>query len=234
MGNNTIFLVVIFVVVLGLLWYLNRNGAISNEGEMYVPNDHMGLLEHMGDAVKEKTSTQLLDNNYDKELYMIEHATDSPSGMSGPGLTGTAMTGSGVFTPNANVSATSVSPNLTNDLATADFDSNANMLAGVTNDEIDRIINERSQKQLQFNNSDLLPNEVNKDWFESDFSNARIKIGNDNLINTDRYVIGVNTVGQSLKNPSYDLRPSPPCPKVTVSPWNQSTIEPDFNIKPWY
>ena len=45
------------------------------------------------------------------------------------------------------------------------------------------------------------------------------------------YHVGVNTVGQSLKNPSYDLRAAPACPKFTVSPWGQSTIEPDFNIK---
>jgi hypothetical protein len=230
--NNTILLIIIFVAILGLLWYLNRNGAISNEGEMYVPEQE-DEIEHLNEnnAVTENTSTQLLDGNY-MNPELLEHLTES--GVKGPGLVGNAMPGSGVFTSNATVSASSVLPNINDDLASAAFDPNSNMLAGVTNDDIDQIINERSKKQLEFNNADLLPNEVNKDWFESDFSNARIKIGNDNLINTDRYMIGVNTVGQSLKNPSYDLRPSPPCPKVTVSPWNQSTIEPDFNIKSWY
>ena len=52
-----------------------------------------------------------------------------------------------------------------------------------------------------------------------------------NLVTTDRYIIGVNTVGQSLKNPSYDLRSAPACPKFVVSPFLNSTIEPDFNIK---
>ena len=50
------------------------------------------------------------------------------------------------------------------------------------------------------------------------------------LINVSRPV-GVNTIGNSLRNASWDLRGSPPCPKFVVSPWQQSTIEPDYNIK---
>ena len=75
------------------------------------------------------------------------------------------------------------------------------------------------------------PQETNNDWFETDFSHAQAKVNDANLVVTDGYIVGVNTVGQSLKNPSYDLRAAPACPKFTVSPWQQSTIEPDFNIK---
>lgn len=77
-----------------------------------------------------------------------------------------------------------------------------------------------------------LPKENNSDWFDTDFSQAKYNLDNDKLINTDRYVIGVNTVGQSLKNASYDIRGTIPNPKFTVSPWNNSTYEPDYNIKP--
>ena len=83
-----------------------------------------------------------------------------------------------------------------------------------------------------YNAKDFLPNEINNEWFDTDFSQAKININDDKLINTDRYVIGVNTVGQSLKNASYDIRGTIPNPKMTVSPWNNSTYEPDFNIKP--
>ena len=85
--------------------------------------------------------------------------------------------------------------------------------------------------KLKFNASDLLPKDVKKNWFETDFSKAQVNVKDKNLVVTDRYIVGVNTVGQSLKNPSYDLRAAPPCPKFTVSPWLQSTTEPDFNIK---
>jgi hypothetical protein len=201
--KDTVILILIFVSVAGLLWYLNRKGAISNEGEMYnvehltcpsltegVVNEQPAhLLSQFSNNLTEQFTEKLVDSN--NVVSSLDNATKS----------------------------------------LAKF--NENEMTSVSNEEIDKIINERSQQQLEFNNSDLLPQEINKDWFESNFSNARIKIGNDNLINTDRYMVGINTIGQSLKNPSYDLRPSPPCPKVTVSPWNNSTIEPDFNIKPW-
>lgn len=44
--------------------------------------------------------------------------------------------------------------------------------------------------------------------------------------------IGVNTVGQTLRNANLQLRSEPSNPRVQVSPWQQSTIEPDVNRKP--
>ena len=83
-----------------------------------------------------------------------------------------------------------------------------------------------------YNAKDYLPKEINDDWFNTDFSQAKYKMNDDKLINVDKYIIGINTVGQSLKNASYDIRGSVNVPKYTVSPWNNSTIEPDYNIKP--
>ncbi len=39
--------------------------------------------------------------------------------------------------------------------------------------------------------------------------------------------IGIDTVGQSLRNANLQLRAEPPNPQVAVSPWGISTIEPD-------
>jgi hypothetical protein len=41
--------------------------------------------------------------------------------------------------------------------------------------------------------------------------------------------IGIDTVGSSLKNANYDIRSAPPCPKLNVGPWNNSTVTAD----PW-
>ena len=43
--------------------------------------------------------------------------------------------------------------------------------------------------------------------------------------------IGVNTVGQSLRNANRQIRSEPANPQIKVSPWNQATIEPDVNRK---
>ena len=46
------------------------------------------------------------------------------------------------------------------------------------------------------------------------------------------YHVGINTVGQTLRNANLQLRSDPPNPQVAISPWLQSTISPDMNRKP--
>jgi hypothetical protein len=102
-------------------------------------------------------------------------------------------------------------------------------VADTTNTDV---IDLQKNNVKNYNSKDYLPKEVNDDWFNTDFSQAKYKMNDDKLINTDKYIIGINTVGQSLKNASYDIRGAVNVPKYTVSPWNNSTIEPDYNIKP--
>ena len=49
---------------------------------------------------------------------------------------------------------------------------------------------------------------------------------------TAGYHVGFNTKGSSLRNPSHDIRATIPNPRKNVSPWNQTTIEPDLNRLP--
>jgi len=49
-----------------------------------------------------------------------------------------------------------------------------------------------------------------------------------NLLNAG-YLMGINTVGQTLKNPNYQLRSDPPIEKINIGPWQQSTIEYDVS-----
>ena len=46
------------------------------------------------------------------------------------------------------------------------------------------------------------------------------------------YHVGVNTVGQSLRNANRQLRSDPPNPQVNVSPWMNTTIGPDLPRRP--
>jgi hypothetical protein len=46
------------------------------------------------------------------------------------------------------------------------------------------------------------------------------------------YQVGVNTVGQSLRNSNQQLRSEPPNPQVNVSPWQNTTIGPDLARRP--
>ena len=78
--------------------------------------------------------------------------------------------------------------------------------------------------------SELLPNDANSQW-------AALNPVNQGNINapdllTAGFHIGLDTIGQSLKNPTYDLRSDPIIPKQEVGPWNQSTFEPDYGRVP--
>ena len=44
--------------------------------------------------------------------------------------------------------------------------------------------------------------------------------------------VGVNTIGQSLRNANRQLRSEPPNPQVQVSPWQMSSIGPDLMRRP--
>jgi hypothetical protein len=76
----------------------------------------------------------------------------------------------------------------------------------------------------------LLPREENQDWFQ--VPNSKFNLLQAVDLEVPEIKIGIDTVGQSRKNATYDLRAAPPCPKFVVSPWSNSTIEPDYNTRP--
>ncbi|MBA42955.1 MAG: hypothetical protein CMF62_02960 [Magnetococcales bacterium] len=80
-----------------------------------------------------------------------------------------------------------------------------------------------------FDTDRYLPQEVNDDWFEVQPEPVSVK--NRHLINVTKPV-GINTIGSSNRNQSYDIRGTPACPKFVVSPFLQSSIEPDVSLKP--
>tara|TARA_E500000178_G_scaffold183982_1_gene182312 strand:- start:1386 stop:2129 length:744 start_codon:yes stop_codon:yes gene_type:complete len=80
------------------------------------------------------------------------------------------------------------------------------------------------------NADDLLPKNTDSTWAQS-VPASQGALTDQNFLNAG-YHIGVNTVGQTLRNANRQLRSDPPCPRTKVSPWLQSTIEPDTNRKP--
>jgi hypothetical protein len=86
-----------------------------------------------------------------------------------------------------------------------------------------------SQKNIQ-NPSELLPNDVNGEWAQLNPS-GKGQLENVNLLKAG-YHIGIDSVGQSLRNANLQVRSEPPNPQVAVGPWNQTTMEPDFMRPP--
>jgi len=76
----------------------------------------------------------------------------------------------------------------------------------------------------------MLPQEEHEDWFDIEPLASAKKIQGTHLIHPKIHM-GVNTVMSSLRNATHDIRGDIPCPKIKVSPWLNSTIEPDTNLK---
>jgi hypothetical protein len=84
-------------------------------------------------------------------------------------------------------------------------------------------------EEEKMNSSTLLPKEQNNDWFDTCADTTKgLKIKNRHLININR-PIGVSTISTQRKNPSYDVRGNPANPKFVVSPFLNSSYEPDIN-----
>jgi hypothetical protein len=82
----------------------------------------------------------------------------------------------------------------------------------------------------QLTPSELLPKDSNSVWAEQNPMGPGSLKGKNFL--SAGALIGVNTVGQSLRNANLQVRSEPPNPQVQVSIFNQSTISPDISHRP--
>ena len=195
--NSNVKLLVVLVLAIVLIYMLNKQDVVSNEGELEMlsedqvtdlPVENENVVDTgVVDQVLDQTSTNVEKSeggNVAGELQNEDNMIDS--------VLNTQVQG--------------------NDLGQSNVADVNDGSTSVTAQNMQKLAIENENNKLKFKSSELLPTEVNKDWFETDFSHAQVNVNNDNLVVTDKYVIGVNTVGQSLKNPSYDLRAAPPCP----------------------
>ena len=82
-----------------------------------------------------------------------------------------------------------------------------------------------SEKEVA-NPSELLPKDENSQW------SSLNPVSQSNPQMPDMlqagYHIGLDTIGQTMKNANLQLRSDPVIQKGDIGPWNQSTIEPDL------
>lgn len=78
--------------------------------------------------------------------------------------------------------------------------------------------------------SDLLPKDTNNSWAQLN-PVGKGDLANINLLKAG-YHIGIDSIGQSLRNANLQIRSEPPNPQINVGPWNLSTIEADFMRPP--
>jgi hypothetical protein len=82
----------------------------------------------------------------------------------------------------------------------------------------------------QLTPSELMPKDTESIWAQQNPMGPGSLKGKNFL--SAGALIGVNTVGQSLRNANLQVRSEPPNPQMAVSIFNQSTISPDISHRP--
>jgi hypothetical protein len=76
------------------------------------------------------------------------------------------------------------------------------------------------------NPAELLPKDTNSQWAQLNPA-GKGDLANINLLKAG-YHIGIDTIGQSMRNANLQIRSEPPNPQINVGPWANTTISPDY------
>jgi hypothetical protein len=180
----------------------------------------------------ESSSEQLLEGMENLNMSEIENFDPKYEVAAPPSVIASAKAGKkfggGDFNTKLTGAGGQVGPNTTN-VNGLSLEGAADYTLGVTP------IISKEKKDKKLTAKYLLPKEAKDDWFDMPYDKKQMmRIENENLLAgaSTQARIGIDTQGQTLKNASHDLRAAPPNPKFNVGPWMNSTIEPDYNIKP--
>jgi hypothetical protein len=76
----------------------------------------------------------------------------------------------------------------------------------------------------------MLPKDPNSQWAQLNPSGSG-DLMNQNLLSAG-FLSGIDTIGNTMKNPNLQLRSEPPNPQLNIGPWNNSTFAPDLMRTP--
>jgi hypothetical protein len=79
-------------------------------------------------------------------------------------------------------------------------------------------------------NANLLPKDPNSQWAQLNPSGSG-DLMNQSLLSAG-FLAGIDTIGNTMKNPNLQIRSEPPNPQLNVGPWNNSTFSPDLMRTP--
>lgn len=233
--NNTLILVIIGAILLIALFYLFKQEPIHNEGALQTKEslkneydnesiDNSSLSENESSR-DESSDSESMNSSIDSSIDVIR---DRAMGMNGPDNrrrngnkykqnSYRALGESNNYNQvDKQFDVPDVSKNYTDRFVPSEEASNNATV---------NIANIKGTDAENYDSNEFMPQEKERDWFETI---ETVDVKSNNLINIYR-PIGVNTIGSTHKNASYDIRGTNDavCPKFTVSPWQQSSIEPD-------
>jgi len=205
--NNFVLIIVIAIV---LFWIFNINTKTNKSVEKF------GKIE-----------SPLLSTNSTSSNTSVQDLLVRPPSNLSPKPTGLVSTGTATQPMYANL--TSAPDKSVSSLSNANDSYMLLSSNNVPDEKFNKVLPKEGVRPV-LTSGDLLPKDENKDWFQ--VPNSKFNLMQAVDLEVPEIKIGVDTVGQSRKNATYDLRAAPPNPKFVVSPWSNSTIEPDYNTKP--
>jgi hypothetical protein len=257
-SDNTVFIIVLLVILLVTLYYLFSSTPIHNDGKLQMKNnsrssdmndqdsdsndsndsDNSDNSDNSSDIAPERChdddSVSLADLEMDDSVdSSIEIIKERSMGMNGPYFRRknggkyihdsyrSVGTGNNLKQVDKQFQIQDVMKNYTDRFLPVD--ESDGQFAPVN------FKNTRGTEKDKYNINTFLPQEKEKDWFETI---ETVDVKNSNLINIYR-PIGADTIGSTHKEAIYDIRGLDKafCPKYVVSPWLQSSTEPDRSTK---
>lgn len=224
--NSTILIIVIIIVALGIFvyWINKNNKPIPNSGVVN-KNRFKSPMSAIPRELNNRRNDDLSDNVVDELLSLRDESSeqlDGPSGYYQASDSKSEEYGNfdGYLEKRQINMKKMEEPYHENKYDTRDFSYKKKKFTKRTQQDIEDL----------FDVDKMLPQEIENDWFDTEPLQTTKKIKSSSLIHPKVHM-GVNTVGSSLKNGSLDIRGDIPNPKINVSPFNNSTIEPDTNIR---
>lgn len=232
--NNSIKIILIVVIIILIIYLIfnfsnntsnNTNNNDNNNTETFdvdvaeLPKN-MDNLQYIDIAsINSDDSTQILPSDLNHSLpgeYKQSNYADSSRGNMGPASWTSYFDQNNQIVDKVMGSKNEFMPLDETNQTYAPFQSNEPIKKDVSPEDM-------------FDVNQYLPKNEKSDWWDN--VEVPIDVKNRHLINLNR-PIGVNTIGSSNRNSSYDIRGEPPNPKFVVSPWGNSSIDPKVPFKP--
>lgn len=228
---NVVIGFVIIILIIGVVWYIVKDTkAVENFRRAINMKEYMDEIEFTGDE-KEGNMNKLVNEHLDgyKADEIVGQEADLDIVWKNASKNG-FKAASYLDGERASYEKLDAQDSYETQLAESiDYSTETNNDKFVPNDNgngnyasYDQQKTDYSVKELMDSDS-LLPKEE-KDWFDT--VPEPIKVKNRHLININR-PIGIDTIGSSMKIACRDLRGNVPAPKFVVSPFLNSSVEPD-------
>ena len=232
-GSHKLWGLFIVIVLIAVIWYLNKNdNPIENDGIVM-------------DTDSTKSSRRLITGNYNHNHEMSDNIVDELVSQCNSYSPSDATTRND-FGPFQSYDKKRQLNSKHKKYSYIDYnDNNDNNDNNDDNDDNDDDDNDekvftykkktfvkRTPHDIKdlFDRTKMMPQEK-EDWFDTPHVQDHTKQIHGTQLIDPKMLMGVNSVGSSLRYPSHDIRGDIPNPKIRDFIWGNSTIEPDTNIK---